>query len=73
MSLFTKRVDKIEYLGYNEYRIEMGFEVVNFAATMRRWYDKGNLRDAGGCCARQSPSYRGSKVDLLPFLMPKSG
>ena len=26
-------------------------EVVNFVATTRRWYDKGNLRDAGVCDA----------------------
>ncbi len=30
------------------------FEVVDFVATTRRWYDKGNMRDAGGCYARQS-------------------
>ena len=31
------------------------FEVVDFVATTRRWYDKGvTLRDAGECYARQS-------------------
>ena len=25
----------------------MDFEVVNFVATTRRWYDRGNPRDAG--------------------------
>lgn len=29
------------------------FEVVNFVATTRRWYDRGNPRDAGGCYACQ--------------------
>ncbi len=33
---------------YNMNRIRIRlFEVVNFVATTRRWYDRGNPRDAG--------------------------
>ena len=30
-----------------KYNIKRFFEVVNFVATTRRWYDRGNPRDAG--------------------------
>ncbi len=45
----------------------MDFEVVKFVATTRRWYDKGNLRDAGEatpakvrCSMRVTEIFRGS-------------
>jgi hypothetical protein len=33
--------DTYGQIGYNSDRISEGFEVVNFVATTRRWYDKG--------------------------------
>ena len=33
--------DTYGQIGYNRDRISEGFEVVNFVATTRRWYDKG--------------------------------
>ena len=36
---------------------QKGVEVVDFVATTRRWYDRGNPRDAGGCYACQITAY----------------
>ena len=67
--------------------LKVGFEVVDFVATTRRWHDRGNPRDAGECYACQSPkSQRGRFGNGAPlsyiqnnrqaakqggFLMPK--
>lgn len=39
------------------YNIKRFFEVVNFVATTRRWYDKGNLRDAGAATPAKEPLF----------------
>ena len=38
--------------------------MVNFVATTRRWYDRGNPRDAGECYACQRVDYRVSSNGL---------
>lgn len=47
----------------------MGFEVVDFVPTIRRWYDRGNPRDAGEWDACQSPLLWGHG-NMAPFLFP---
>lgn len=39
--------------------------MVNFAATTRRWHDRGDPRDAGECCACQIT------VSFQPFPLKK--
>ena len=36
-------------------KINWLFEVVNFVATTRRWYDRGNPRDAGEATPAKQP------------------
>jgi hypothetical protein len=49
-----------------------GFEVVKFVATTRRWYDRGNPRDAGEGYACQSPFRKGSRNRCSPFFKRNS-
>ncbi|UNI72476.1 MAG: hypothetical protein [Chaetfec virus UA24_244] len=44
----------------------MGFEVVNFVATTRRWYDRGNPRDAGDATPAKV-HLKGSGFNPTPF------
>lgn len=45
----------------------MGFEVVDFVQTTRRWYDRGDPRDAGENGRLPKPAQQGSRYDLLPL------
>ena len=59
--------DTYGQIGYNSDRISEGFEVVNFVATTRRWYDKGKPGEMREGATPAKVHFRGSKLSLLPF------
>lgn len=58
---------KKEYSCYTEHRIKPGFEVVKFVATTRRWFDRGNPRDAGDATPAKVRPKKGTAGMRSPF------